>query len=369
MKTNGSPAAGDNNLVAFVACAGFSAGKARASEFESCKDLVEAGSKRGECKSGCCGVGDCVKVCKQGAMRLEYGKIIIDPEKCDGCGDCAAEGVCPRHLIRMIPKDATNFITCSSTEEDDELVRKTCGYGCIACGECERACPEGAVSIVDNHAVIDYDKCVGCVACMVKCRKKIIVDTLHDLTALKSNVAFVKCSGDGRAANKYKEMGIQTCQEAAKLDPKALGLCSAGCLGQGACTAVCRYDAIKVVDGVAKVDPDKCVGCKDCTYACPKHLITIVPYKGMKMVACSSEDDCETKAQVCSTGCLFCKDCKSNCPNLAIYEDGTHTVIDPAICEDCHVCQYVCPRDVIKQQEVPDYIFLQREDLGIEEGE
>ena len=99
------------------------------------------------------------------------------------------------------------------------------------------------------------------------------------------------------------------------------------------------------------------------------HLITIVPYKGMKMVACSSEDDCETKAQVCSTGCLFCKDCKSNCPNLAIYEDGTHTVIDPAICEDCHVCQYVCPRDVIKQQEVPEYIFKQREALGIEEGE
>ena len=33
MKTNGSPAAGDNNLVAFVACAGFSSGKARASEF------------------------------------------------------------------------------------------------------------------------------------------------------------------------------------------------------------------------------------------------------------------------------------------------------------------------------------------------
>ena len=175
MKTNVSPAKGDNNLVAYVACAGWSAGKARAAEFETCAALVEAGFKRGECKSGCCGIGDCIKVCKQNAMKLENGKIVIDADKCDGCGDCAAEGVCPQHLIHMIPKDATNFIPCSSTEEDDELVRKTCGFGCIACGECERACPEGAVHIVDNHAVIDYEKCVGCVACMVKCKKKIIV--------------------------------------------------------------------------------------------------------------------------------------------------------------------------------------------------
>ena len=56
----------------------------------------------------------------------------------------------------------------------------------------KRACPEGAVSIVNNHAVIDYDKCVGCVACTVKCRKKIIVDTLHDLTKVKEKVAFCK---------------------------------------------------------------------------------------------------------------------------------------------------------------------------------
>lgn len=369
MKTNVSPATGENNLVAYVACAGGAAGKSRAGDFESCAALVEAGFKRGECKSGCCGIGDCIKACKQNAMKLENGKIVIDAERCDGCGDCAAEGVCPQHLIHMIPKDATNFIPCSSTEEDDELVRKTCGFGCIACGECERACPEGAVHIVDNHAVIDYDKCVGCVACMVKCKKKIIVDTLHDLTALKSNVAFVKCAGDGRTSAKLKEMGIQTCQEAAKQDLKALGLCSTGCLGQGACTAVCRYEAVKVVNGVAYVDPDKCVGCKDCTLACPQQLITIVPYKGQRLVACSSEDDCETKAKVCSTGCLFCEDCKSNCPNLAIYADGTHTVIDPEICEDCHVCQYVCPRNVIKEMEVPEYIFMQREALGIKEGE
>ncbi len=357
------------DTVAFVACNGTAAGQKRFAGCASCKEAVESGFARGECKSGCVGVGSCIEVCKQHAMSLVDGRIIIDKEKCDGCGDCAKEDVCPQGLIRMIPRDATNFIPCSSTEEDDEVVRKTCGYGCIACGECERACPEGAVSIVDNHAVIDYDKCVGCVACAVKCKKKIIVDTLHDLTALKSTVAFVRCSGDGRIAFQLKNAGITTCQEAAKLDRKSMGLCTTGCFGQGACTAVCRYDAIKVENGIAKVDPDKCVGCKDCTFACPQHLITIVPYKGQKMVACSSTDDKETKAKVCGTGCSGCFDCEANCPNLAIYEDGTHSAIDPELCEDCHVCQYVCPRNVIKELEVPEYIFLQREALGMQEGE
>ncbi|MGN1001459.1 MAG: 4Fe-4S dicluster domain-containing protein [Oscillospiraceae bacterium] len=355
-------------MIAFVACSGSAAGKERFAGSASCADAVESGFRRGECRDGCVGVGSCVKACTRGAMSLENGRVVIDRAKCDGCGDCAAEGVCPQGLIRMIPADATNFIPCSSREEDDEIVRKTCGYGCIACGECERACPEGAVSIVENHAVIDYDKCVGCVACAVKCRKKIIVDTLHDLSALKSSVAFVRCSGDGRISARLKDMGIQKCHDAVKQDMKALGLCTTGCLGQGACASVCRYGAIAIEGGVAHVDPDKCVGCKDCTYACPKSLITIVPYKGMKLVACSSEADFEDKAKVCSSGCIFCQDCQANCPNLAIYAEGRHTVIDPEICEDCKVCQYVCTRGVIKEQTVPEYIFMQREALGMKEG-
>lgn len=355
--------------VAFVACSGSAAGKARfAGKCKTCAQAVESGFERGECKSGCVGVGSCVEVCKQGALKLENGKIIVDREKCNGCGDCAAEGVCPQHLIRMIPADATNFIPCSSTEDEEEVVRKTCGYGCIACGECERVCPQGAVSIVDNHAVIDYDKCVGCSACTVRCKKKIIVDTLHDLTVIKDKVAFVRCSGGSRANARFKEMGIQNCHDAAKLDAKKLNLCTTGCCGQGSCTAVCRYGAISVVNGTAVVDPDKCVGCRDCTFECPRHLITMVPYKGTKLVPCSSVDDYEDKSKVCDSGCIACEDCYNNCPNGAIYMEGKHAVIDPAVCEDCNMCQYVCSHNIIKAQTVPEYIYKQREAMDLEEG-
>ena len=359
---------GTEQMIAFIACSGHAAGKARFSgEAKTCLEAVESGFKRGECRSGCVGVGSCTASCKYDALKLENGKIVVDPEKCNGCGDCAKEGICPQGLIRMIPKDATNFIPCSSTEPEEDVVRATCGYGCIACGECERACPEGAVTIQDNHAVIDYDKCVGCAACTVKCKKKIIVDTVHDLTVLKDKVAFVRCSGGNRASEAFKSMGVQSCEEAAKFDSKAMGLCTTGCLGQGTCTAVCRYDAIKVVNGTAVVDPEKCVGCRDCTFACPRHLITIVPYQGMKLVPCSSVDDYEEKALVCDSGCIACEDCVNNCPNQAIYMDEKHAVIDPELCEDCSMCQYVCQRNVIQRMTVPEYIYLQRE--AMDKGE
>ena len=83
-----------------------------------------------------------------------------------------------------------------------------------------------------------------------------------------------------------------------------------------------------------------------------------------------STEDYEDKALVCDSGCIGCEDCRNNCPNQAIYMESKHAVIDFELCDDCRMCQYVCPRDVIKGQEVPEYIYRQREAMAaVKEGD
>ena len=50
-----------------------------------------------------------------------------------------------------------------------------CEKGCIGCGKCERNCPSQAIKLINNLAVIDYDKCVKCGNCAEVCPRKCIL--------------------------------------------------------------------------------------------------------------------------------------------------------------------------------------------------
>ena len=39
-------------------------------------------------EADCIGCGVCVKACRQGALTMEDGKIVLDKEKCNFCGRC-----------------------------------------------------------------------------------------------------------------------------------------------------------------------------------------------------------------------------------------------------------------------------------------
>ncbi|MBN1128355.1 MAG: DUF362 domain-containing protein [Chitinispirillaceae bacterium] len=40
---------------------------------------------------------------------------------------------------------------------------------CVACGQCVRRCPEGAIAWKNKKAVIDYGRCIGCGQCVAAC--------------------------------------------------------------------------------------------------------------------------------------------------------------------------------------------------------
>ena len=40
---------------------------------------------------------------------------------------------------------------------------------CIGCKKCEKTCEHDAIKVIDNLAVIDYDKCEDCGKCAEVC--------------------------------------------------------------------------------------------------------------------------------------------------------------------------------------------------------
>lgn len=111
--------------------------------------------------------------------------------------------------------------------------------------------------------VIDLDTCVGCHACAVACKE------WNDGSKLAGPLPDYDAKGadpSGVWFNRVRHYELNTYPDSKTLNvPMSCMHCE-----EAACVTVCPTGAsYKRADGIVLVDPDKCMGCNYCAWACP----------------------------------------------------------------------------------------------------
>jgi Na+-translocating ferredoxin:NAD+ oxidoreductase RNF subunit RnfB len=160
--------------VAFIRCNGTCGHRPKTSHFDgatTCAIASSVYSGESDCQYGCLGYGDCYEACDFGAIDLREGMGVplISDDKCVACGACVE--ACPKNLIELrkkFPKDRKVVVACRN-EDKGGVARKACSVACIGCGKCQKECNFNAITIENNLAYIDSDKCKLCRKCPPVC--------------------------------------------------------------------------------------------------------------------------------------------------------------------------------------------------------
>jgi Na+-translocating ferredoxin:NAD+ oxidoreductase RNF subunit RnfB len=172
----GQEAGEQSRMTAFVKCAGNCEKANQDYKYYGVEDctfmsFVQNGGPK-SCNYGCLGYGSCVKACPFDAIHIVDGIAVVDKEACKACGKCVA--TCPKNLIELVPYEQTHLVQCSSKDKGKQVM-SVCKVGCIGCKMCEKVCPSEAITVTDNLAHIEPEKCTNCGLCAEKCPKKIIL--------------------------------------------------------------------------------------------------------------------------------------------------------------------------------------------------
>ena len=160
--------------------------------------------------------------------------------------------------------------------------------------------------------------------------------------------AFVKCSGScAKTTQDYSYFDEKDCRIAYLAPRHGAKSCSYGCCGFGTCALVCQFDAIRIIDGLAVVDREKCQACGKCVGVCPNGLIELIPYDASYAVRCSSHAKGKLVRSACQSGCIGCGLCSRVCPTGAISVAGSLASIDQRKCIACGECVKNCPAGII----------------------
>lgn len=168
-------------MIAVIKCNGTKINAPAKSLYDGAQTCAYANSLfAGEsgCPNGCLGCGDCVDACNFDAMYMDKttGLPVVIEDKCVSCGACVK--ACPRNIIelRLQGKKSRRIYVDCVNKEKGAIARKNCSAACIGCGKCVKACEFDAITLVNNLAYIDAEKCKLCRKCAAECPTGAIVE-------------------------------------------------------------------------------------------------------------------------------------------------------------------------------------------------
>lgn len=189
-----------------------------------------------------------------------------------GGAECAAKVAAVMGVDAGVAEKKVAFIACNGTKEcapdkaEYEGVKtcagaqltmngtKKCAFGCIGFGDCEAACPFGAISMgSDGLPKVDAGKCVGCGKCAKACPKHL----------------FVLINADTKGA-------IARCSNHSDNKPQIKKDCSVGCFKCGICAKKCPEQCIDMASGIPQIDYAKCTSCGTCVSSCPDKVLHLI---------------------------------------------------------------------------------------------